>query len=99
MGSAGCALQTTCVGNAGGGTRTPTLFRAPGPKPGPSTSSGTPAGVTDSRFGAVGITDVPHQALCQNPRPPSGFISCARCVDSKEVRMTWEILAEGDAAA
>jgi hypothetical protein len=30
--------------HAGGGTRTPTLFRAPGPKPGPSTSSGTPAG-------------------------------------------------------
>src|SRR4051812_49670937 len=32
--------------NAGGGTRTPTLFRAPGPKPGPSTSSGTPAGAS-----------------------------------------------------
>src|SRR4051794_38497303 len=29
--------------NAGGGTRTPTLFRAPGPKPGLSTSSSTPA--------------------------------------------------------
>src|SRR5262249_51555689 len=32
--------------HAGGGTRTPTLFRAPGPKPGLSSSSSTPAGRT-----------------------------------------------------
>src|SRR3954464_10130471 len=43
MDLSGCALQRFLRGSAGGGTRTPTLFRAPGPKPGLSTSSSTPA--------------------------------------------------------
>src|SRR6187401_911237 len=57
--------------HAGGGTRTPTLFRTPGPKPGPSTSSGTPAGPS-ILFSIVRITDARAPARWKNSRQQWG---------------------------